>query len=240
MNVLMTSTSFPGTEDDWRGVFIRHVAESLVRRDDVTLSLWAPPGPADPRILRVTTESEADWLASLAASGGIAHLLRNQPVRAVGHALRLLRALGAAYRRSAADLYHVNWLQNALSLPPDGKPAVVTVLGSDMQLLRLPLMRAAIRRVLKRRSACICPNADWMCEELLDSFGTVTKIRTVSFGIDSRWYAIERNNDAAHPPTWIVVSRLTRAKMGPSSAGVNPYSRMANASFTCWGRCENK
>ena len=44
IRVLMSSTSFPATVADWQGRFIANMAEALARRNEIALSLWAPPG----------------------------------------------------------------------------------------------------------------------------------------------------------------------------------------------------
>ena len=80
--------------------------------------------------------------------------------------ISLLRRQQRAFARNAADMFHVNWLQNALALPRARRPALVTVLGTDMQLLRLPGMRAMLRRKFRGRAVVVCPNADWMLPEL--------------------------------------------------------------------------
>ena len=164
LRLLMVSTSYPANLSDWRGVFMRHLADALARRDDLRLSLWAPPGETHPAIRAAATAAESAWLGALMQAGGIAHLLRSGGVRRVTAPLALVRKLRRVYRRAApdTDLYHVNWLQNALPLPANGKPVLITVLGTDMQLLRLPLMHVLLRRVCRQRQVIICPNANWM------------------------------------------------------------------------------
>ena len=216
MDVLMVSTSYPADLSDWRGLFIRHMAEGLARREDVQLRLWSPPGEI-PRLARmVSTPGESRWLAELMANGGIAHLMRGGGLRGLLAPVRLLTYLSAVYRRCKdVDIYHVNWLQCALPLPANGKPLLVTVLGNDLKLLRLPLMRPLLRSVLRARNSAICPNADWMIEPLRDAFGDVARIVPVVFGIDPAWYAIERRAASAQRPVWVAVTRLTRDKLGP-------------------------
>src|SRR3546814_3321691 len=43
----------------------------------------------------------------------------------------------------------------------------------------------------------------------------VAEVVPVSFGIDPTWYAIERPRIVEPPNRWVVVSRLTRNKIGP-------------------------
>ena len=215
LHVLMVATSYPRTVSDWHGVFIRHLVAALARRDDLRMSLWAPPGERPPRVEYAATPAESAWLAKLAAAGGISHLMRNPRPATLLAPLNLLRYLRACYRRtSSADIYHVNWLQAALSLPDNRIPALITVLGNDMKLLGLPFMRSLMRRVMKRRAVAICPNAEWMVPQLTRAFGDLATIRPVSFGIDPIWFAMRRE-PSIDRPAWLAVMRITRAKVGP-------------------------
>ncbi|MDR7135108.1 glycosyltransferase involved in cell wall biosynthesis [Lysobacter niastensis] len=214
--MLMVSSTYPIDLSDWRGLFIRHMVDALARRDDVALRLWSPPGDVPASVSYAATTDEERWLRRLMAEGGIAHLVRRSGLRGVVAAMQLLRALRGVYRRNAdIDVFHVNWLQNALPLPRDAQPLLVTVLGSDMQLLRLPGMRTLLRRAFRGRPVVICPNADWMLPELEAAFGDLATVRLVSFGIDPRWYALERSFETNATPKWLCVSRLTANKIGP-------------------------
>lgn len=226
LDVLMVSTSYPSTLTDWRGVFIRHLSEALARRDDLALQLWAPPGEPHPAVRPAATPAESAWLAALMQKGGIAHLLRNSVPRGAAHALRLLQFLRRTYARSRqVDVYHINWLQNALPLPADGRPALITVLGTDMQLLELPLMAPLLRRTMRGRRVAICPNAEWMVPALTGKFGDVATVCFVPFGIDPGWFAIRRPLVPATPARWLAVTRLTRGKLGPLFDWCEPHFR---------------
>jgi hypothetical protein len=214
ISVLMVSTSYPKDASDWKGIFIRHMADSLARRNDIKLALWSPPGELPERVASSTTGEEAAWLNSLMEAGGISHLMRSGGWRTMAAPLRLLSMLRACYRRQpASDLYHINWLQCALPLPRDGKPALITVLGNDLKLLRLPLMGSLMRRAFRGRSVTLCPNAEWMEDPLRKIFKGSANIVPISFGIDPRWYAIQRHLSTM--PRWLVVTRLTADKLGP-------------------------
>jgi glycosyltransferase involved in cell wall biosynthesis len=216
IRVLMVSSSYPANFEDWRGIFIRHLSDAIARRKDVVLHLWAPPGDVHPDVVSATNTKEAQWLRRLMERGGVAHVLRTAGVSGLVTATRLLLLLRGVYRRSAElDLYHVNWLQNALPLPSDHKPLLVTALGTDMQLLAKPLVAKLLRRVFRQRPTLICPNADWMVEPLRDAFGDVADVRAIPFGIDPMWYALAREEPPPGPSRWIAVTRLTAAKLGP-------------------------
>ncbi len=216
LKVLLVATSYPADMNDWRGLFIRQLADALARRDDLRLLLWAPPGQRAADIQDATTPEEARWLGKLMQSGGIAHALRNTPLRGGWTALVLLRHLYRAYGRHAErlDLLHCNWLQTMLPAPR-GLPVLVTVLGTDMRLLKLPLLPMLLKWRMRTRPVAICPNADWMIEPLRKLFGRVATIQAVPFGIDARWFMLERRIEPDTPPRWLVVTRLTRGKLGP-------------------------
>lgn len=215
MRVFFVSTMYPPDKAGWRGVFIRNMAFALGRVPGISMRLWTPPGEIPPETEAATSEEEAQWLGSLVAQGGISHVMRSGGLGALLAPLKLIRLLRAAYRRELdVDIYHVNWLQSALPLPRNGKPALITVLGNDLKLLRLPFMRALMRRMMLSRNVAICPNAEWMLPELTKAFGDLAEIAPVQFGIDPVWYSIERKPFAS-THRWIVVARLTNEKLGP-------------------------
>lgn len=215
IRVLMTSTSYPTSLEDWKGLFIRHLVWSLAEHKEVKLSLWAPPGETPPAANRIETPRETRFLAELMEQGGIAHLLRQGGVKRMTAPLRLLSGLRNAYRRTAEiDVYHVNWLQNAIPLPDDGKPVVVNALGTDIKLLDNPVIQRLLRRTFSRHPTTICPNADWMEAPLTEAFGDVGVIQYVPFGIDPIWFRLHQEQDISRPNRWLAITRLTHAKLG--------------------------
>lgn len=220
--VLMVSTSYPADLSDWRGVFIRHLAEALARRMEIRLRLWSPPGEIPRGVKLVATERERNWLAGLMAEGGIAHKMRTRPLRGLSAPVTLLAMLWRVYRRErSASLFHINWLQNAIPLPRDSRPLLATVLGTDMQLLKIPGMTALLRRAFAGRRVTICPNAEWMVAGLKRRFGDVANVCFVPFGIEPCWFQLQRNPVA--PARWLCVSRVTPAKIGSLFDWCEPY-----------------
>lgn len=213
LRVLMVGTSYPANDQDWQGRFVADMAMAIGKREDVDLTLWAPPGELPSGVSSGLLGDDADWLRVLSQRGGIASLLRRGIFHGGMAAAGLLRRLWRAYRSQPIDVVHVNWLQNALPLWGTRLPALVTVLGSDFSLLKLPGMASALRRVFSQRRTILAPNAGWMIPRLTDLFGDVAEIRPVYFGVASRWFDIERQPVA--PERWLVVSRLTQAKLGP-------------------------
>lgn len=213
MNILMISTSYPENDRDWHGRFIANLVAGLTRRDEISLSLWAPPGNLPPQATSIATAKETIWLQQLSKDGGIAHLLRQDKASAAVIVTGLLKRLYRAYRRAPVDVAHVNWLQNALPLWGTKTPAVISVLGSDFGLLRLPGMTTMLRAVFRQRHVILAPNAEWMRPALEKAFGGLAEIRTIPFGVDTPWFEIRRKlpDDIDH---WLAVTRLTRNKVG--------------------------
>ncbi|MCI4567734.1 glycosyltransferase family 4 protein [Lysobacter sp. CFH 32150] len=224
IRTLMISTSFPADLNDWRGLFMRHKADAMARRDDIALHLWAPPGEAHPDVIFDLQADEKAWLTELMAADGIAHLYRRGGLAGFSAILKLMAFLRRVYRRnSTTDILHVNWLQNALPLPANGRPLLVTVLGTDMQLLKLPLMGWLLRRVFRGREVTICPNAEWMLPALEEAFGNVAAIQFVPFGIDPCWFQLQRALPETGAQKWLCVTRLTKGKLGTLFEWCGPH-----------------
>lgn len=217
LNVLMVSTSYPRNATDWRGVFIKHIADAVADISSVNLHLWSPPGDISAKVSYICNDKESTWLNKLMDTGGIAHAIRSKQLSGVFKSIQLLVMLRNAYNRldKQIDLYHVNWLQNILPLKKGYKPILVTVLGQDFGLLKMPGMTKVLRQKIKQRPCIIAPNADWMVPELKIQFGDIASIKPIPFGIDESWFQIERHLDSALPRKWLVVSRITEKKIGP-------------------------
>ena len=215
----MTATSYPANDADWRGRFIYDMAESLALSGQVGMRLWAPPGRLPAGVDSAFLGDDAVWLEKLLKQGGIAHLLRRRPLQGGFAAIGLLRRLRRVYR-DFADFFpstavvHANWMQNALPLKGTKLPALITVLGSDLALLRLPGMVAAVRAMLRERASILAPNADWMVPLLEKDFGDLAEVRVIPFGVHGRWFAVDRQPEAIGGGNWLMVSRVTRAKLG--------------------------
>lgn len=217
MRVLFTATSYPRSESDWQGIFIRRMAEGLASSDDIEMRIWSPRGPMPPLTSYVCANGDEAFLARMAEEGGIAHLLRNSPAHGAFRGAELVWRLHRTYRQHAewTDVYHVNWLQCALGQFGLRKPVVATVLGSDLALLKKPGFARALRHALRRRPVVLAPNAPWMIAPLREHFGPdCPQVTCVPFGIDDTWFDVIRRPPGGRH-VWITVLRLTRAKIGP-------------------------
>ena len=211
IRALVVSSSYPRAANDWRGRFIADLVSSLPG-ENVSVRLWAPPGPLPDGVTAAMSVDEREWLDRLSQSGGIAARLRSGPVSALTAGGGLLRRLWRLYRREAADIVHVNWMQNALPLIGTRRPVVVAVLGSDFGLLRLPGMVSMLRIVFGGRRTVLAPNAPWMVPRLTELFGNVATIHAIPFGVTPELFSVVRR--CRHTAPWLAVTRVTRAKIG--------------------------
>ncbi len=210
--ILFVSSSYPANAEDWKGRFISDMAQALSQIPNVDLSIWAPPGEYPQNTNDAATPSDQKWLEALMARGGIANQLRNKNIVSLKLAVELLSHLYRVYRRESPDLVHVNWLQNAIPLWGTHIPALITVLGSDYGLLNKPGMVPLLRAVFRQRRTILAPNADWMKQGLEDAFGDLAEISPVPFGVDKRWFSIDRKDPESD--CWLAVTRITRKKIG--------------------------
>lgn len=215
IHVMMVSTSYPQDHNDWKSVFISQLLHALSSRDDLVMNYWGPIGVLPEKAKYLCLESEKDWLAWLMEKGGIIHLIRQKGILAGTAPIKLLYFLQKAYKRQKKiDLLHINWLQNVIPLNKTQQPIVISVLGSDYGLLKIPGMTKLLRRKMKDRPCVLAPNANWMEEDLQRKFGDVSQIITVPLGLSNTWYDIERSYPMVSPYKWLVVSRLTANKIG--------------------------
>lgn len=213
--VLMTYTSYPQHANDWRGRFISDLASGLADLPDVELRLWGPPGPIPEHSDYIASPDASRWLDRLQRDGGIAHRLRHRPLGGLWAAAGLTMRLRDAYRQNSnVDVFHINWLQNAIALPRNSIPALITVLGSDFRMLSRPGMVRLLRRVIRHRRTVVCPNGEWMAPALQEYFGDIANVHPVPFGINQRWFNIQRTANEKQSRRWLAVLRVTNAKIG--------------------------
>jgi hypothetical protein len=215
LNVLLVSTSYPQDDLDWRGRFIADMVQALCKSADLSIELWAPPGTRPTKAGDAALSLESAWLQQLAAQGGIAHILRTRGFLGFTAIVGLLRRLRHVYRRNSnVDLAHVNWLQNALPLWGSSTPTLITVLGSDFGLLRIPGMILLLRSILKQRKAILAPNAEWMVPKLRQCFGDIAEVTAIPFGVEKAWFSLKRKVPESGATQWLAVTRLTANKIG--------------------------
>jgi glycosyltransferase involved in cell wall biosynthesis len=188
VHVCVLTTSYPRDERDVAGSFVaaqvRGVRELGVEVDVVSPATFQDFG--------------------VAYGGGIAQNLRASPWK-----LALVPAFLAAYARAArvaardADLVHAHWIPSALAAEATGKPYVLQVWGTDVELARrVP----ALVRPLVRRARLVIAASTYLADEAR-SLGA-RDVRVVPAGV-----AIpESIGEPAEPPHVLFAGRLSEEK----------------------------
>ena len=143
MKVVVLTTSYPRSPEDVVGRFVADAVGHL-RAAGVDLAVVSP----------------LDFPHfGLAYGHGVVGNLRRRPW--LGLAVPpMLAAFAAAARRAArdADLVHAHWLPAGLAAAATGKPFVVQLWGTDVELARRAPWLA--RRILRRARLAICASED--------------------------------------------------------------------------------
>ncbi|MFN2471666.1 MAG: glycosyltransferase family 4 protein [Gaiellaceae bacterium] len=188
MKVVVLTTSYPRHAGDAAGHFVADAVEELGRRG----VLVEVVSPASFRHF------------GIAYGAGIASNLRARPARVL-----LLPAMLAGFARSArraardADLVHAHWLPSGAVAALTGRPFVVQLWGTDVELARR-VPRLA-RRVLLRAQLVICPSAALAKEAR--ALGA-RDVRVIPSGI-----RLPRDvGEEAQPPEVLYAGRLSREK----------------------------
>jgi len=141
MRVVVLTTSYPRGPDDVAGAFVRDAVEEL-RHAGIDVEVVSP---ATFRHF------------GLAYGDGIVGNLRRRPWLALVAPLFLLTFARAARRAARdADVVHAHWLPTALPAIATGKPFVVQLWGTDVELASR--LKWAARRVLRRARLVLCPS----------------------------------------------------------------------------------
>jgi glycosyltransferase involved in cell wall biosynthesis len=133
VKVVVLTTSYPRDADDVAGTFVRDAVEA-VRAAGVEVRVVSPASFRH---------------CGIAYGDGIVNNLRRSPWKVLALPL-FLASFTAAARRAArgADLVHAHWLPSAIPALATGKPIVLQLWGSDVELARRvgPLARWFVRR----------------------------------------------------------------------------------------------
>jgi len=191
MNVLVLTTSYPRGPDDVAGAFVRDAVEHL-REAGVEVSVVSPASFAH---------------FGLAYRHGISGNIRRRPWLALLLPLFLLSYARAARRAArGADIVHAHWLPSALPALVTGKPFVVQLWGTDVELARrFPWLA---RRLLRRARLILCPS-----QALAEAAGGLggRELWLVTPGV-----AIpDKVGDPQEPPHVLFVGRLSEEKGVP-------------------------
>ena len=130
MKVVVVTTSWPRSDDDWAGRFVADAVER-VRARGVSVDVVAPGRFRD---------------FGLAYGRGVVHNARRRPWAVPALVGTMARAVREAARD--ADLVHAHWLPAGGVAAVSGRPFVVTLHGTDVELARRAPRLASV--VLRR------------------------------------------------------------------------------------------
>ncbi|MGH3126840.1 MAG: glycosyltransferase family 4 protein [Gaiellaceae bacterium] len=188
MKVVVLTTSYPRSPDDLAGAFVRDAVEHL-REAGIEVDVVSPASFRH---------------YGLAYGHGIVGNLKRRPWKAVLLPL-FLASYSRAARRAArdADLVHAHWLPSALPAAKTGKPVVLQLWGTDVELAK----RAgwAARRVVRRARVVVCPSQELAAAAR--SLGA-REVRVIPSGVALP----EAVGEPDEPPHVLFVGRLSDEK----------------------------
>ena len=188
MRIVVLTTSYPRGRSDVAGVFVRDAVEHL-RETGVDVAVVSPASFRH---------------FGLAYGHGIVGNLRRRPWKALLVPLLLVSFAGAARRASRdADLVHAHWLVSALPALTTGRPFVVQLWGTDVELAgRAPW---AARPLLRHARLVLCPS-----RSLADAARELgaRDVRVVPGGVMLPEHVVEPDD----PPHVLFAGRLSQEK----------------------------
>jgi glycosyltransferase involved in cell wall biosynthesis len=198
MKIVVLTTSYPRHERDYAGRFVADLVEGL-RGRGVDVDVVAPGRFRD---------------FGLAYGAGIPNNLRRRPWAVPFMLGSMIRAVRKAAR--SADLVHAQWLPNGAAAMLSGRPFVVTLQGTDVELARR--MPRLARFVLRRARLVICVSTNFAEEARRLGASTV---RVVPNPVRIP----ETVGQEAAPPEVLFVGRLSPEKgveeLASASEGLN-------------------
>ena len=188
MKVAVLTTSYPRHAGDVAGLFVADQVQRI-RERGVEVEVVSPAGFRH---------------YGIAYGDGVAGNLRRRPYLALALPLMLAGFARAARRAAAdADLVHAHWLPAGAVAMTTGKPFVVQVWGTDIELARKA--PALARRILRRARLVIAPSS-----ALADEARRLgaRDVRTIPSGVDLP----ERVGEEDDPPHVLYAGRLSPEK----------------------------
>ena len=188
MKVVVLTTSYPRYEGDPAGNFVADAVEQLRARG-----------------IEVDVVSPASFRHfGIAYGSGVMGNLKRSPWKAALVPAMLGSFAQAAHRASRdADLVHAHWLPSGAVALATGKPFVVQLWGTDVELARR--MRGLARRVLARARLTIC--ASNALAEAARELGA-REVRVIPSAVELP----EQVGEPAEPPEVLYVGRLSPEK----------------------------
>jgi glycosyltransferase involved in cell wall biosynthesis len=188
MKVVVLTTSYPRYEGDPAGNFVADAVERL-REREVEVEVVSPGSFRH---------------FGIAYGAGVVGNLKRQPWKAALVPAMLASFAQAARRASRdADLVHAHWLSAGVAALATGRPFVVQVWGTDVELARR--MRGLARRVLRRARLVVC--ASNALADAARELGA-REVRVIPSAVD----VPEGVGEEGEPPEVLFVGRLSQEK----------------------------
>jgi glycosyltransferase involved in cell wall biosynthesis len=188
VKVTVLTTSYPRSAEDVAGRFVADAVESL-REAGVEVEVVSPLSFAH---------------FGVAYGHGVVGNLRRRPWLALFLPAMLLSFTRAARRASRdADLVHAHWLPTGLVAAWTGRPFVVQLWGTDVELARRSPWLA--RRILRRARLVICASTE--LAEAAAALGA-REVRVIPGGVD----VPETVGEPDEPPHVLYAGRLSPEK----------------------------
>jgi glycosyltransferase involved in cell wall biosynthesis len=188
VKVVVLTTSYPRYEGDAAGTFVADAVERL-RERGIELEVVSPASFRH---------------YGIAYGSGVVGNLRREPWRAA-LVPAMLGSFARAARRAArdADLVHAHWLPAGAVALTCGRPFVVQLWGTDVEVARKA--RPLARTVLRRARVVVCAS-----NALADAARELGagEVRVIPSGVD----VPEHVGEEAAPPEVLFVGRLSREK----------------------------
>ena len=188
MRVCVLTTSYPRDERDVAGSFVATAVRG-VRELGVEVDVVSPATFQD---------------FGVAYGGGIAQNLRASPWK-----LALVPAFLAAYARAAriaareADLVHAHWIPSALAAEATGKPYVLQVWGTDVELAK---RAPALVRPLLGRARIVIAASTYLADQAREL--GAREVRVVPAGVEFP----DQVGEPSEPPHVLFAGRLSEEK----------------------------
>jgi glycosyltransferase involved in cell wall biosynthesis len=188
VRVCVLTTSYPRSSADISGIFVAEAVDALRARG-----------------VEVDVVSPADFRHfGIAFGAGIAQNLRAKPWLALALPLFMLAYARAARRASRnADVVHAHWLPSGLAALATGKPFVLQVWGTDMELAR---RAPRLARPLLRRPRVVVAASQFLADGAR-ALGA-REVRVVPYGVD----VPDEVGEPDSPPHVLFVGRLSEEK----------------------------
>ena len=188
MKVVVLTTSYPRDERDVAGLFVRDAVEA-VRAQGVEVEVVSPASFRH---------------FGIAYGHGIAGNLRRRPWLALLLPAFLFNYAWAARRAAQdADLVHAHWLPSALAALKTGKPYVVQLWGTDVELAR---KAPWLFRPLLRRARLAIVASEYLADAAREL--GAREVRVVPSGVEIP----EAVGEPDEPPHVLFVGRLSPEK----------------------------